>query len=40
LFLFLRGVRGPVRGCCHIVAPIGLLEALDALLGGVEEPAG
>jgi exodeoxyribonuclease V beta subunit len=33
IYLFLRGVAGPARGCVHLPADPALLRALDALLG-------
>ncbi|MFM2057399.1 MAG: hypothetical protein RLY71_1784 [Pseudomonadota bacterium] len=33
IYLFLRGVAGPARGCVHLPADPALLQALDALLG-------
>jgi len=32
VYLFLRGVRSPGAGCCHVAPPLALLDALDALL--------
>ncbi|MEO5734880.1 MAG: PD-(D/E)XK nuclease family protein, partial [Rubrivivax sp.] len=34
IVLFLRGIRGPAVGCCHLPAELSLLQALDAELGG------
>ena len=33
VYLFLRGIRGPAAGCCHLPAPLALLDALDQALG-------
>ncbi|WKB53087.1 exodeoxyribonuclease V subunit beta [Eleftheria terrae] len=33
IFLFLRGIRGPAAGCCHIPALPALLDALDQAVG-------
>jgi exodeoxyribonuclease V beta subunit len=32
IYLFLRGVQGPMAGCCHVAPPLSLLSALDAML--------
>jgi exodeoxyribonuclease V beta subunit len=32
VYLFLRGVRGPAAGCCHVAPPLALLQRLDAML--------
>ncbi len=32
VFLFLRGIHGPARGCCHLPALPALLEGLERLL--------
>ncbi len=37
VYLFLRGVGGPVAGCCHLAPPLALLDALDAALGPQSE---
>ena len=34
VYYFIRGIRGPARGCHHVPAPLAMLEALDALLQG------
>ena len=39
VYLFLRGLHGPVAGCCHLPAPLALLDALDAMLGQAGEAA-
>jgi len=40
VYLFLRGVHGERAGCCHVGAPVALLDALDALLAPGAQPAG
>ncbi|WP_219209672.1 exodeoxyribonuclease V subunit beta [Variovorax boronicumulans] len=37
VFLFLRGVAGPARGCYHVQPPLALLDGLDQLLGTAQE---
>lgn len=37
IYLFLRGVRGPERGCYLVAAPPALLEALDCELGAAAQ---
>jgi exodeoxyribonuclease V beta subunit len=37
LYFFLRGIRGPAGGCCHVAPPLALLAAFDALLRGDQE---
>ena len=37
VFLFLRGVAGPARGCYHVQPPLALLDGLDQLLGAAQE---
>ncbi|PUE43864.1 exodeoxyribonuclease V subunit beta [Limnohabitans sp. Hippo3] len=32
VYLFLRGIDGPVGGCCTLPAPLELLDGLDAML--------
>ena len=32
VYFFLRGLRGPTRGCVHVAPPLALLDGLDALL--------
>ena len=32
VYLFLRGVQGPMNGCCTLPASLALVEALDALV--------
>jgi exodeoxyribonuclease V beta subunit len=32
LYFFIRGIRGPARGCLHVPASLPLLAALEALL--------
>ena len=32
VYLFLRGIDGPARGCCTLPAPLELLDGLDAML--------
>jgi exodeoxyribonuclease V beta subunit len=39
IYLFLRGVKGPERGCYGVTPPPALLDALDAALGTVAEAA-
>ena len=39
IYLFLRGVRGPERGCYLVASPPAMLEALDVALGSREEIA-
>jgi len=39
VYLFLRGIHGPVSGCHHVSTPVVMLDALDALLQGAGEPA-
>ena len=34
VYLFLRGIRGPTRGCYLVQPSPALLDALDAMLGG------
>ena len=34
VYLFMRGIDGPAGGCCCLPAPVGLMEGLDAMLGG------
>jgi len=33
VYLFLRGIDGPVGGCCTLTAPVALLNGLDDMLG-------
>ena len=33
VYLFLRGIDGPVGGCCTLTAPVALLDGLDDMLG-------
>jgi len=33
VYLFLRGIDGPVSGCCTLPAPVALMDGLDAMLG-------
>ena len=43
VYLFMRGMDGPVGGCCCLPAPVALMEGLDAMLrAGVSavEPSG
>jgi exodeoxyribonuclease V beta subunit len=37
VFLFLRGIDGPARGCYHVPPVLPLLDALDRLLGATTE---
>ena len=37
VFLFLRGIDGPARGCYHVPPSLPLLDALDRLLGAAAE---
>ncbi len=37
VYLFLRGIDGPAAGCCTLPAPLPLLQALDAMLGGTDQ---
>ncbi len=37
VFLFLRGIDGPARGCYHMPPVLPLLDALDRLLGATTE---
>ena len=39
IYLFLRGIEGPARGCCLIEASPALLDALDAMLDIQEQDA-
>lgn len=39
VYLFLRGIQGPAKGCCHVAPPLALLQELDRLLGQNEEMA-
>ena len=32
VFFFLRGLKGPTRGCVHVAPPLAVLDGLDALL--------
>jgi exodeoxyribonuclease V beta subunit len=32
IYFFLRGVRSPGAGCCHLPAPLALIETIDAML--------
>jgi exodeoxyribonuclease V beta subunit len=32
VYLFLRGIDGPVGGCCTLPAPLALLDGLDSML--------
>ncbi len=34
VYFFIRGIRGPARGCHHVPPPLALLAALDTLLQG------
>ena len=43
VYLFMRGIDGPVGGCCCLPAPTALMDGLDAMLGGAvhaPEPSG
>jgi exodeoxyribonuclease V beta subunit len=43
VYLFMRGIDGPVAGCCILPAPAALMDGLDdMLLAGVSavEPSG
>jgi exodeoxyribonuclease V beta subunit len=43
VYLFMRGIDGPVAGCCILPAPAALMDGLDAMLrAGVSavEPSG
>lgn len=43
VYLFMRGIDGPVGGCCCLPAPVALMDGLDAMLrAGVSavEPSG
>ena len=33
VYLFMRGIDGPVSGCCCLPAPVALMDGLDAMLG-------
>ena len=33
VYLFIRGIDGPVGGCCCLPAPVALMGSLDAMLG-------
>jgi exodeoxyribonuclease V beta subunit len=33
VYLFMRGIDGPVDGCCCLPAPVALMDGLDAMLG-------
>ncbi len=39
IYLFLRGIEGPARGCCLIQPSPELLDALDAMLNPQEQDA-
>ncbi len=39
IYLFLRGIEGPARGCCLIQPDAALLESLDAMLTPQEQDA-
>ena len=38
VYLFIRGIDGPVGGSCCLPAPVALMEGLDAMLGGGVDP--
>ncbi len=41
IYFFLRGVGSPSAGCCHLPAPLALIEAIDAMLpAGAADPVG
>jgi exodeoxyribonuclease V beta subunit len=39
VYFFLRGLHGPVAGCCHVAPPLALLDSLDQLLARPEAGA-